>query len=136
MRFTYCILPTRTALGKPRAVFFTSKRSWYRAGFELIRIRSGFSFVLRNFDKKKNTTYALSMSKLDEVKEILNTLRVTMSLSFGMLMIVVSGIINRFDQNRVDMVFWLGFLFAVFLLVIIFLLIIKISQKTKEIKEM
>ena len=80
--------------------------------------------------------YVTKPFKLDEVKEILNTLRVTMSLSFGMLMIVVSGIINRFDQNRVDMVFWLGFLFAVFLLVIIFLLIIKISQKTKEIKEM
>lgn len=29
--------------------------------------------------------YALTMSKLDEVKEILNTLRVVMSLSFGML---------------------------------------------------
>lgn len=80
--------------------------------------------------------YALTMSKLDEVKEILNTLRVAMSLSFGMLVIVVSGIINRFDQNQVDMVFWLGFLFAVFLLVVIFLLIIKISQKTKEIKEL
>ncbi|MDC8445684.1 MAG: hypothetical protein LV471_07105, partial [Nitrosomonas sp.] len=100
------------------------------------RIRSGFSFALSDFDKKKNTMYALSMSKLDEVKEILNTLRVAMSLSFGMLVIVVSGIINRFDQNRVDMVFWLDFLFAVFLLVIIFLLIIKISQKTKEIKEL
>ncbi|MBX3639713.1 MAG: hypothetical protein KF888_04250 [Nitrosomonas sp.] len=80
--------------------------------------------------------YALTMSKLDEVKEILNTLRVAMSLSFGMLVIVVSGIINRFDQERVDMVFWLGFLFAVFVLVVIFLLILKISQKTKEIKEL
>ena len=34
------------------------------------------------------------------------------------------------------MVFWLGFLFAVFVLVVIFLLILKISQKTKEIKEL
>lgn len=42
------------------------------------------------------------MSKLDEVKEILNTLRVAMSLSFGMLIIVVSGIIRRFDDNSVD----------------------------------
>lgn len=58
----------------------------------MIRIRSGFSFALRNFDKKKNTMCALTMSKLDEVKEILNTLRVAMSLSFGILMIVVSGI--------------------------------------------
>lgn len=72
------------------------------------------------------------MSKLDEVKEILNTLRVAMSLSFGMLVIVVSGIIARFDQERVDVIFWLGCLFSVFLLVVIFLLTVKISQKTKE----
>ena len=76
------------------------------------------------------------MSKLDEVKEILNTLRVALSLSFGMLVIVVSGIINRLDNNHVDAIFWLGVLFAVFLLIVIFLLIIKISQRTKEIKEL
>jgi hypothetical protein len=35
-----------------------------------------------------------------------------MSLSFGMLVIVVGGIIKRFDQDRVDVIFWLGFLFA------------------------
>ena len=44
------------------------------------------------------------MSKLDEVKEILNTLRVAMSLSFGLLIVVVSGIIKRFDNN-VDAIF-------------------------------
>jgi hypothetical protein len=76
------------------------------------------------------------MSKLDEVKEILNTLRVAMSLSFGMLIIVVSGVIKRFDDNNVDSIFWLGTLFTVFLLTVIFLLIIKISQRTKEIKEL
>jgi hypothetical protein len=45
------------------------------------------------------------MSKLDEVKEILNTLRVAMSLSFGLLIVVVSGIIKRFDDNNVDAIF-------------------------------
>lgn len=59
-----------------------------------------------------------------------------MSLSFGMLVIVVSGIIDRFDNNHVDAIFWLGVLFSVFLLLIIFLLIIIISHKKKEIKEL
>ncbi len=59
-----------------------------------------------------------------------------MSLSFGMLVIVVSGIIKRFDDNHVDSIFWLGTLFAVFLLTVIFLLVIKISLRTKEIKEL
>ena len=76
------------------------------------------------------------MSKLDEVKEILNTLRVAMSLSFGMLVITVSGIIKRFDNNNVDAIFWLGVVFTLFILLIIFLLINKISQRTKEIKEL
>jgi uncharacterized BrkB/YihY/UPF0761 family membrane protein len=76
------------------------------------------------------------MSKLDEVKEILNTLRVAMSLIFGMLIIVVGGIIKRFDENNVDPIFWLGAFFTVFLLTVIFLLVIKISQRTKEIKEL
>jgi len=76
------------------------------------------------------------MSKLDEVKEILNTLRVAMSLSFGMLVITVSGIIKRFDNNNVDAIFWLGVVFTIFILLIIFLLINKISQRTKEIKEL
>ena len=70
------------------------------------------------------------------LKEILNTLRVAMSLSFGMLIIVVSGVIKRFDNNNVDSIFWLSTLFTVFLLTVIFLLIIKISQRTKEIKEL
>jgi len=80
--------------------------------------------------------YCKIMSKLDEVKEILNTLRVAMSLTFGMLIIVVGGIIKRFDDNNVDSIFWLGTFFTVFLLAVIFLLIIKISQRTKEIKEL
>ncbi len=80
--------------------------------------------------------YCEIISKLDEVKEILNTLRVAMSLTFGMLIIVVGGIIKRFDDSHVDSIFWLGAFFTVFLLVVIFLLVIKISQRTKEIKEL
>ena len=76
------------------------------------------------------------MSKLDEVKEILNTLRVAMSLSFGMLVVVVTGIIKRFDNNDIDSIFWLGVFFTVFILLTIFLLVNKISKKTKEIKEL
>lgn len=76
------------------------------------------------------------MGKLDEVKEILNTLRVAMSLSFGMLVVVVTGIIKRFDNNDIDYLFWLGIGFTVFILLTIFLLVNKISKKTKEIKEL
>ncbi len=42
-----------------------------------------------------------------------------MSLTFGMLIIVVGGIIKRFDDN-VDSIFWLGTFFTLFLLAVIF----------------
>ncbi len=59
-----------------------------------------------------------------------------MRLTFGMLIIVVGGIIKRFDETHVDSIFWLGAFFNVFLLAVIFLLVIKISQRTKEIKKL
>jgi len=76
------------------------------------------------------------MSKLDEVKEILNTLRIAMSISFGMLVIAVAGVIGRFDKNLIDYFFWFGVVFIISLLIVIFKLIMKISEKTKEIREL
>lgn len=76
------------------------------------------------------------MAKLDEVKEILNTLRIWLSLTIGLMIIVVAGTIKRYDLNQIDWIFYSGaFLFFVLLFVIL-LIIIKISDKTKEIKEL
>ncbi|MFK5949106.1 MAG: hypothetical protein QM500_10115, partial [Methylococcales bacterium] len=60
------------------------------------------------------------MGKLDEVKEILNTLRVATSISFGILMMAVTGLIKRFDANNIDVLFWAGVVFSVFIIIIIF----------------
>ncbi len=73
------------------------------------------------------------MSKLDEIKEILNTLRVAMSLSFGILVVTITGLVNRVDADRVDTLFWVGIAFSVLLVLVIFMLFIKISDKTKQI---
>jgi len=76
------------------------------------------------------------MSKLDEVKEILNTLRVAMSLSFGFIVFIAGSLIKRFDNGNIDNLFWFGILLIISLLVSIVLLIFKISKKTKEIREL
>ncbi len=76
------------------------------------------------------------MGKIDEVKEILNTLRIWLSLTIGLVVIVVSGLIKRYDVGKIDWIFYSGsFLFLV-LLCVVLLVIIKISDKTKEIKDL
>ncbi|PHR55462.1 MAG: hypothetical protein COA44_10425 [Arcobacter sp.] len=76
------------------------------------------------------------MAKIDEIKEILNTLRIAMSIGFGILVIVIGSLIKRYDSGIADSIFWSGVLFSFCLLVFIVLIIRKISFKTKEIKDL
>jgi len=76
------------------------------------------------------------MGTLDEVKEILNTLRIAMSLIFGLTVILAGSLIKRYDLEKTDYIFWIG-ICVVFLLLLVFVMIIKkIVKKTKEIKEL
>ena len=76
------------------------------------------------------------MGKLDEVKEILNTLRVAMSIGFGLLVIIIGGLIKRYDDGVTDALFWSGIVFAVLMVIVILMLMLSISKKTKEIKDL
>jgi len=76
------------------------------------------------------------LAKLDELKEILTTMRLWLSLLFGSIFLVGSGVVNRIDKNQVDVLFWIGLgLIFLFGLIIIFLSV-KISKITKQIKEL
>ena len=76
------------------------------------------------------------MGKIDEVKELLNTLRVAMSIAFGILVILIGSIVKRYDAEKVDILFWSGIVFALAIMGVIVLIIFKITKKTKEIKEL
>lgn len=76
------------------------------------------------------------MGKIDEVKELLNTLRVAMSIAFGILVVLIGSIVKRYDNNKVDMLFWIGILFALAIIGAIVLIMQKIAHKTKEIGEL
>jgi len=76
------------------------------------------------------------MGKIDEVKEILNTLRIATSISFGILILTVTGLIKRFDDGIVDMLFWAGIVFSISVVIVIFKLFTKISDKTKQIGDL
>jgi len=59
-----------------------------------------------------------------------------MSIAFGILVVVVGSIIKRYDANNIDDIFWIGIGFTFLLLISIYLIIKKISNKTKEIKDL
>ena len=59
-----------------------------------------------------------------------------MSIAFGILVVVVGSIIKRYDTNSIDDIFWIGIGFTFLLLISIYLIIKKISNKTKEIKDL
>ncbi len=76
------------------------------------------------------------MAKLDEIREILNTLRIMMSIAFGMLVVLIGSIIKRYDAHSIDVIFWTGVAFTFILLLFIVAVVVKISNKTKEIKDL
>ena len=76
------------------------------------------------------------MAKIDEIKEILNTLRIAMSIAFGILVVLVGSIIKRYDSSMIDTIFWIGVMFTFVILTFITMIVVKISNKTKEIKDL
>ncbi|WP_456392395.1 hypothetical protein [Nitratifractor sp.] len=76
------------------------------------------------------------MAEIDEIKEILNTLRVWMSLTIGMIVVTGGGLVKRYDAGKEDWIFWAGALLLLLLLIALFQIIRKISEKTKEIKDL
>ncbi len=76
------------------------------------------------------------MGQLDKVKEILNTLRVAMSIMFGLLVVLIGALIKRYDAHTLDNMFWIGTVIAMLIIFVIFTIIKKIAKKTSEIGEL
>ena len=76
------------------------------------------------------------MAKIDEIKELLNSLRIWLSLTVGVIVVVSGGLISRYDNSKTDAVFWSGMALLFLLLFVVILLILKISKRTKEIGEL
>ncbi len=76
------------------------------------------------------------MGKIDEVKEDLNFLRTVFSLLFGSILVMIGGLVARFDALKVDAVFWSGFLLTFLFLVVLFLVYLKIKNLTSSLKDL
>lgn len=76
------------------------------------------------------------MGKLGEVKEILNTLRVLLSLLFGAIILLVGATVSRLESNRYDLWTWVSICGIFFLLIALLAVFMMISKRTKEIKDL
>ena len=76
------------------------------------------------------------MGTIDEVKEILNTLRIAMSILFGIIVVMTGSLVKRYDLGNIDNLFWIGICFMFVLMLALVMVIKKISKKTKEIKDL
>jgi len=76
------------------------------------------------------------MADIDEVKEILNTLRVAMSIGFGIFVLIVGKLTSLYQANDFSEIFWMTIVAAILDILAILLIVKKIAKKTKEIKDL
>ena len=76
------------------------------------------------------------MAKIDEVKEILNTLRIALSITIGIIVVLVGNIVQRYDNDKIDNIFWLAVSGTFIFILFVVLIVNKLSKKTKEIKDL
>jgi surface polysaccharide O-acyltransferase-like enzyme len=74
------------------------------------------------------------MAKIDEVKEILNTLRLFFSIAVGIIVILTGSLINKEKLDDVDVYFWVGSIIDFILIIGLVLIVKSIKRNTKEIR--
>jgi len=74
------------------------------------------------------------MAKIDEIKEILNTLRLFFSLCIGLVVILTGALIQKEETKDIDVYFWIGSLIDLILILGLVFLIKSIKLNTKLIK--
>jgi len=70
---------------------------------------------------------------LDKIKEILNTLRIWLTMLYGSLVILIGGLVNEIKNNKFDILFFIGLGLAFILLSTIIFITLKISKLLKQI---
>jgi len=52
------------------------------------------------------------------------------------LVVLVGSIVKRYDAENIDIIFWISVVFTFVVLLFIWIIVTKISDKTKEIKDL
>ncbi|MDQ7085328.1 MAG: hypothetical protein Q9M36_10565 [Sulfurovum sp.] len=76
------------------------------------------------------------MARIDEIKEILNSLRVGFSVIIGLLVVLIGVLIQKEKSSDIDIYFWIGLVF-VLLLSIGLIYVVKATLKhIREIRDL
>lgn len=76
------------------------------------------------------------MAKIDEIKEILNTLRLFFSIGIGLMVVITGALIAKQQADKIDLYFWIGALLDILIVVGLVKIINLIKEHTKEIGEL
>lgn len=76
------------------------------------------------------------MARLDEIKEILNTLRLFFSIGIGLVVILTGSLINKEQSKDIDLYFWFGSVIDFILIIGLIFIIKSIKKNTKIIKDL
>jgi len=76
------------------------------------------------------------MARIDEIKEILNTLRIAMSVIAGIIVVLIGKLFAKFENSQFDLIFWIIFITTIVAMITEILMIYNISKKTKEIGDL
>ena len=74
------------------------------------------------------------MARLDEAKELINNIRIGITIVFLMIISLTSGLVNRFDKDKIDLLFYIGSIIEFSLMIFAILLFKLLKKKTKEIR--
>jgi len=73
------------------------------------------------------------MAQIDQIKEILNNLRLYFSITSVIFLTLAVGLIGMYKKDEINDLFWVG-ISTLFVIFVIFLIVIlKIRNKTKKI---
>ena len=76
------------------------------------------------------------MAKIDEIKEILNTLRLFFSLGVGLIVILTGALIKKEELHNIDIYFWLGSIIDLTLIIGLIFIIKSIKKNTTRIRDL
>ena len=76
------------------------------------------------------------MAKIDEVKELLNTLRAVFGIIVAVVLTITAGLIKMYYGDQIDVLFYVGALFDVLLIVSLPIIAKIIAKNIKKLKDL
>ena len=76
------------------------------------------------------------MAKIDEIKELINTLRIYLTIISALIISIGAGISKLYISEKINILFWIGVVLC-FIMIIVFIVIANALHKNiKKLKDL